>query len=285
VIITNKFGVPDVIFNAAKSDKYSRGNADISVTSLIDSPQISVLRDRHSNDLEADVSDRIWALLGTATHKLLDDANGSDTTEERLFYSIGGWTISGGIDIQRRVDNGIAISDYKVTSAMSVIKGKSSWEKQLNCYAYLVYKNKGLPVKKLEICAILRDWSRTTARRDRSYPQSPITVVPVQLWDVEEQEAYILGRVHLHQAARAGEDIGCTPEEQWAYGEKWAAVKEGGKRAVRLFDTEEEASNFAKEKGLTTVRRPSTFARCEGDWCQVNRWCKQWAGESTKTGV
>jgi hypothetical protein len=283
VIITNKFGVPDVIFNAAKSDKYSRGNADISVTSLIDSPQIAVLRERHSEDLTADVSDRIWALLGTATHHLLDkssgNSEGSHTTEERLFCRLGGWTISGGIDSQIQVGGSIDILDYKVTSAMSVIKGKSSWEKQLNCYAYLVYKNKGLPVRKLEICAILRDWSRTTARRDRSYPQSPIIVVPVQLWDVEEQEAYILGRVHLHQAARAGEDIGCTPEEQWAYGEKWAAVKEGGKRAVRLFDTEEEASNFAKEKGLTTIKRSATCARCEGDWCGVNRWCKQWAGE------
>jgi hypothetical protein len=282
--ITNKHNVPEAILDAARNDKYSKGDADISVTQLIDSPQISVLRGKHAHELELDISDRIWALLGTSVHNLLEhasrDSQDEHITEERLYVEAGGWTISGGIDDQqyftlanRKV---CSILDYKVTTALAVIKGKSSWEKQLNCYAYLVWKNKGIPVTKLEICAIIRDWSRIKSIQERDYPKNPIVVIDIPLWSVQDQETYILGRVHLHQLAQSGEDMPCTEEERWGYGEAWAAQKEGAKRATRLFDTEEEASKYAKEKDLTTVRRPPTYARCSGDYCQVNRWCKQW---------
>jgi hypothetical protein len=34
--ITNRFNLPDAFYNFARNDKYSRGKADISVTTLID---------------------------------------------------------------------------------------------------------------------------------------------------------------------------------------------------------------------------------------------------------
>ena len=53
---------------------YSRGKADISVTELINPPQIAVLKRVHRNDIEEDLVDRFWALMGTNIHKILEDA-------------------------------------------------------------------------------------------------------------------------------------------------------------------------------------------------------------------
>ena len=49
--------------------------------------------------------------------------------------------MSGAIDRQE-IDDGVSIYDYKVTSVWSLIFDKPEWERQLNCYAYLVEKKK-----------------------------------------------------------------------------------------------------------------------------------------------
>ena len=40
--ISNKFNLPPVVVNALTVDNYSRGDSDISVTSLIDSPRVGI---------------------------------------------------------------------------------------------------------------------------------------------------------------------------------------------------------------------------------------------------
>ena len=47
--ITNKFGLPQPFVDFIKNDKYSRGDADISVTSLIDSPRVALMRQKHQD--------------------------------------------------------------------------------------------------------------------------------------------------------------------------------------------------------------------------------------------
>ena len=54
-----------------RNEKYSKGDSDISVTSLIDSPRITRLRSLHSKQMTVDVSERIPALFGTAVHMVL----------------------------------------------------------------------------------------------------------------------------------------------------------------------------------------------------------------------
>ena len=44
-MITNKYGLPEAFVNFAKLDKYSKGDADISVTQLIDSPRVLLMRE------------------------------------------------------------------------------------------------------------------------------------------------------------------------------------------------------------------------------------------------
>ena len=76
--ITNKFGMPKPFVDFAINDKYSKGKADISVTTLIDSPRIRIMKEQYDEDIEVDAVDMIWALFGTAVHSVLDMIYRSD---------------------------------------------------------------------------------------------------------------------------------------------------------------------------------------------------------------
>ena len=126
--ITNNFGMPQPFVDFAINDKYSKGKADISVTSLIDSPKIRLMKDKYDDQIEVDAVDMVWALFGTAVHSVLEKSKQSDDiiTEERLYKEVDGWVLSGAIDRQEFISNDdgsrtVNIIDYKVTSVWSVI--------------------------------------------------------------------------------------------------------------------------------------------------------------------
>ena len=54
---TNKHNLPESFVDFATNDKYSKGNSDISVTTLIDSPRIRLMKEQHKNDIQEDVID------------------------------------------------------------------------------------------------------------------------------------------------------------------------------------------------------------------------------------
>lgn len=283
--ITNKHGLPKAFVDYATSDRYSKGNADISVTSLIDSPRIRLLKERHASELESDAADMIWPLLGTAVHNILEQSTstGNVIKEERLFMGVNGWTLSGAIDHQEIVDNVVHITDYKVTSVWSVIFGKEEWELQQNVYAEMIRKVKGMEVGSINICAVLRDWSRRDASFKPDYPQSPVVNVRLNLWDSAKAEDYIENRIALHQSAQMDCDlhdqiIDCTPKERWAKEDTWAVKKPGAKRAIKIFHFQLDAINY-----ITTLptkhdieHRKGEYTRC-ANYCAVSEFCGQWA--------
>ena len=115
--ITNNYSLPQSFVDFARNDKYSKGKADISVTTLIDSPRVRIMRDRHHADRVVDAVDNIWALFGTAVHHILESAEPSDNVvlEERLFTKVNGWVLSGAVDHQKIDGQTVEITDYKVT--------------------------------------------------------------------------------------------------------------------------------------------------------------------------
>lgn len=285
--ITNRFNLPDTFLSFARDGKYDRGNADISVTSLIDAPRISILKQSRHGEIESDVSDMIWPLLGTAVHHMLESSQpkGNVTMEERLFVDINGWTVSGQIDHQEEVDGMIHISDYKVTSVWSVIYGKEDWVRQLNCYAHMVRLAKGANVGSVRIIAILRDWQRREAQFKPDYPQAPVAVVDIPLWDADTAQAYMEQRVHLHQDAQMMWDtqeavVECSDEERWTKPDTWAVMKAGAKRALKVFDNNADAVSHALSlgKGYIATHRKGGRTRCE-QYCSVSEFCTQWAME------
>lgn len=80
-ILTNKFGLPKTLVKAVQYDTH-RTHGTISCTELIDGPRIRILKRLHS--YESDVSENIYALMGTALHHVLERAN-IDSIRKRAF--------------------------------------------------------------------------------------------------------------------------------------------------------------------------------------------------------
>lgn len=67
--LTNRNNLPQTLVDAIADDQHWLGG-DISVTTLIDAPQIRMLR--KNNDVEEDVMDKMFATLGTGVHAILE---------------------------------------------------------------------------------------------------------------------------------------------------------------------------------------------------------------------
>lgn len=278
--LTNKHNLPQTFVNVIERPTYSKGKAHLSATELINSPQIVQLKHRHWDDIEVDASEMVWSLFGSAVHSILEHGKGDNhIVEERIHVTHDGWHLSGAIDLQEVDEDGIHISDYKTTGAWAVMNEKQEWHQQLNIYAWMLEKAKGVPVKSLTIVGIVRDWSARDAANKPEYPQAPIVTIDIPVWPMQEREAFINQRIQLHAEAYFEADSGgdlpeCTPEEMWEKPEVFAVKKEGGVRAKSLHKTMEEAQAALPPKGYIIEHRPGERTRCE-KFCQVSGFCKQ----------
>lgn len=281
--LTNKHGLPQTFVNVIQRPSYSRGSSEISVTEILSPPQLVLLRRRHADDIEVDAADQVWSLFGSAVHNILQHGKDDNhVVEERLFTTFEGWRISGQVDLQEyQADGSVIISDYKVTSAWTVQQEKTEWVDQLNMYAWLVERVKGHPVTELQIIGIVRDWSRREAANKEAYPQAPIVTLDIPIWDFQTREEFVRTRLSQHNEANfsavSGEMPACTPEEMWEKPTTYAVMKEGGKRAKKVFLVKQEAEAFmADQKGTHFIEtREGGRTRCDS-FCQVAPFCQQY---------
>lgn len=274
--ITNNANLPAPLVRALTRDSRPRVPNRISLTELIQSPQIRALTIRHEAELEEDAADRIWALMGTLLHGALEkfvDKEQGEIGEEKLEMEVLGWTLVGKYDLSEITLDGELLTDWKLTSVWSVREGlKPEWEQQLNVYAQLV-RNTGRTVNQIQVVAIGRDWSKNKARFDPDYPQQHVKVIAVPLWTEEETLRFIEERVRLHQEAEKGNWPECTNEERWARPTQWALMKKGQKKAVKLFATK-HAAEWAIAKDQYIVGRAGESVRCNS-YCAVSQFCEQ----------
>jgi hypothetical protein len=297
--LTNIHSLPETILNVIRTPQYSKGKANMSVTELLNSPRIVQLKRKHWEYLTEDAADLVWSIFGTAIHNVLEHGKGDNhIVEERIHVEVDGMHISGAIDLQEVEPDGITVSDYKTTSVWAVINEKQDWHNQLNSYAYLVEAAKKTPVKKLQIVAIVRDWSRREAATREGYPKAPIVVIDIPLWSFADREAYVRSRISLHGDAlfemeTDGDMPECTPEETWERQTSYALKKDGNVRAKSVHETREAAeaaltaaTEKAKkgEKFLIEVREGGR-TRCEGGFCQVAPFCEQFKKYSAQKNV
>jgi hypothetical protein len=285
--ITNKQNLPAPIVALLSRNYYSKGASQYSVTELMSPPKIRRLREQYDADMEIDVTKMIASQLGTFMHGKLEakEVEGY-TNEERIFTEVDGIVISGAIDLQQQVEGGVVIIDYKFVKAWSVKQGKDDWTTQLNIYKWLVESVKRVPVKGLQICAIIKDYSAHDT--SEGYPEAEAVMIDIPMWDSVTTEAYVRKRLEMHRNAKVNHEFGeelqaCTDEERWMSETVFAVKREGRKSAIRLFKTIEEATELAeKEKGYVETRQGEP-KRCTGDFCGVSKWCKQYQGEINVT--
>lgn len=298
--ITNRLNLPaalaaavDQVFNK----EYVPG-AHHYVTQLTSPPRLVVLREKYADQLEIDVADAMHVIRGLAVAHVLEQAGKvlADEThlyEERFETTL---TIDGeDVRVSCRLDAYEAgvLSDYKDTSVYAVMSGtKDEWKDQLN-FEYVILRNNEVPVNKMQIVALLKDFRPSEAKRKPDMPQQPFHIVdfPVPLY--EHAEAIMVERIRAIRKARAALEAGeelprCTTEEMWADPEVWAVMKKGGARAVKRCSTELEATAIVaaqkKPDEYEVQHRPYTPKRCIG-YCPVSKWCSQFAEYKAKHGT
>lgn len=217
--LTNKYKLPEPIYQAILKDPYNSGGANITVTQLIRPPRPVQLMKRHESKLVEDISGRLWSMYGQLMHALLERALPEDQIdyilERRLFANVNNWRISGQFDLYERATQ--TLFDYKFVGAYAVKlalrEGRQEWEEQLNCLAYLARLN-GLPVKSVKIIGCIRDYSE----RVQEEGMAPIETINFTCWKPDVAEKFVAERVKLHQDATLIPDDKlpqCSRSERW----------------------------------------------------------------------
>lgn len=294
MIITNRHNLPPVLVEALRNDDYSAGDSDVTVTQLLDAPRIFALKKKHKDELQQDVADMVWALCGQAMHKVLERANGQvgGLFEHRFYRTVLGWKLSGQIDHYCNTTS--TLTDYKLTSAWTfkahAAGEKKHWHTQLNVLSWLM-DGYGLDVKRAQIVAILRDWSKMEAQRALqwanennqpcTYPQSQIQILEIPLVTKDKTEAWVEKRVKLFQAAVESTPL-CSDEDRWQKPDVYAVIKNGSTRALKLHPTKEAAETHASSSdALTVVHRRGEPTRCLL-YCPASAVCSQFQQEKEK---
>ena len=277
MIISNIHNMPVTFCQAVTYNSYKKVG-HISITGLIQSPRMRILITRHDSEITEDVSERVWLLLGSAVHAVLERIDSDNhLLEERLTAEVDGWTISGKPDL---LDPGGVLTDWKVTSVFAFLLGdKPEWIQQLNFYKWLYHKQ-GFKITKLQIIAILRDWSKMRARRESDYPQTAIHTIPITMLDIPAIEQTIRSLVHLHKTSEDLPDDQlpeCTPAERWERPTTYAVKKETNIKAFRVFEDEATAKALLEEKGKGWIVeiRPGASIRCQ-EYCLAAHFCNQY---------
>lgn len=277
--ITNLRGFPQAIIDAMKADPYDNGGSDFTATSLLKPARMVALEKRYKHEITEDAEDGLYRLYGQLVHMLLERANASDLAEKRYFgeFKVGGKTYK----VSAQMDNltltqGI-LRDYKFTTAYGFKKGqpvKPDWVAQLNIQNLLMIMNGETRVQALEIIGLLRDFQMREAKFNVEYPQAPVVIQPLPMWQPSQTEAFIKMRIAAHvDAANALPE--CSPDERWAKPDAWAVMK--GKRAINggvQFTEAAAKSIFEKNPGTRIEHRPGESIRC-ANYCAVAQFCTQ----------
>lgn len=282
---TNNLNIPQHIVDAITQDDHFT-NGDISVTQLIDSPQIRILKKMHSYDM--DVSDLIAAFMGTGLHLALERADNSDADvknikkaivalkripgqekgiayleniikkhlddkvdknvlkEVNLAINVDGMQISGTFDLFFILLK--SLEDYKQTkvSAFLMPEEKKSWIFQLNVYAFMLREH-GFEVEHAIVHAFLKDWSEAKMQTTKFYPRGIYQKFVIPLKPHEDVRKYIQARVAKHKLAEETGQAVCTPKDTWAKNDTYRVMKKGNVKSKRNLSSLDLAEQWLEE--------------------------------------
>lgn len=274
--ITNLANLPEAFVKAVSVERHNE-KGHYSATTLLKGACEVVLMDRHFDEIEVDASDMVWTVFGSAVHSIFEKQSDNSFKEEAFEVAVGNSVVTGRVDSYDLEHE--TLVDWKTASVWKVqFNDFDDWRKQGLIYAWLMKQN-GLIVRKCQFVALLKDHSKSKARFDANYPQSPCYVYEFEVTDKDlaEIENFIKNKVAEFEEAEKVADADlkpCTESERWATSPKFAVMKEGRKSAVKLFDTREEA-----EKMLATLddkhwlqERPGENKKCS-DYCVCSSFC------------
>lgn len=279
--ITNKNNLPEPMVNFITQRGFEPKENTIRVTHLLQGIREVWLSRRHYDEIVVDVSDMIWAMFGTALHKILEESEEKSyqIKEARLSEKVGGLTLSGAFDLYDGKTKQVV--DYKTCSVWKVIFGDiENWKQQIYVYSWLLIKA-GFEVKGGKVIALMKDHSIGKARREASYPPHPVQVFSFAYTEKEHTETEKFIREKMLEFERYKETPDdelpvCTEEERWYSGTKYAVKKGKNKTALRVLDSMEEAEQWMQDneqRGGTHVEvRIGENRKCL-DYCSAREFC------------
>ena len=290
MIITNKLNMPDAFVKAIQN---SRHNADgcLSATTLLKGTKEIILENRHFDEITVDAADEVWSVFGTAVHAILEHQEDEAFKEESFSVDVLDYKVTGKVD---RYDmKHETIEDWKTASVWKVIfQDFDDWKRQGLIYTWLL-RQSGLNVRHIRFIALLKDHSKSEAKKKADYPQSPVYIYEFDPTEDEltSIEAYIKEKVFdvSQNAEKKVDEIAeCSPSERWASPDKWAVMKEGRKTAVKVCDTEAEALNFIeeleKDKDKHFVEQRRGIDKKCSDYCACCEFCSYYKSLKTSEG-
>ena len=274
--VSNHLNLPAAFVNAVSTTRHNAAGC-FSATTLNKGAKEIILSDRHFDEITVDAADSVWAVWGTAVHALLESQPDNNFHEEYFKVPVSNSYVTGQVD-SYDMENA-TIYDWKTASVLKVqFADFNDWRRQGMTYAWLL-KQSGLDVKKCVFIALLKDHSKTKAKNDSSYPQSPVFIYEFEITpqDMEETRDRILNKVLEIESAYELDDDAiepCSAEERWADGEKWAVMKNGRKSAIKVFDNQLDADAMAGEMGNAyyVEHRPAISRKC-GEYCACKDFC------------
>lgn len=276
-----------MMVEALTRNDHTKGTAKYSITQLFKPTQMLQLANRHAEEITRDATDMWNTFIGGCVHGGIYSAvkdNDDYILEQRYEMDVDGTIISGTIDAYQKSTK--TLFDHKTMQCSAMgLEVKDGYEEQLNVYAYLLEKN-GYTVENLMLNVIYLDWRVLAAKRAEpgKYPAAPVVLVPIKKWSAESVEAYLAGRIALHNAAeQLGDDeqVECTPEECWEVPAKIAIYRfKGALKAAKLCNNWAEVDDWFKWKNYKksdfhVELRPGARRRCEM-YCDAAPFCKQY---------
>ena len=282
MIITNKYNLPQAYVDAVK-ETHPIIEKHYSVTGLLNPIRELLLKRRHYDEIEQDVSDMVWLLFGSAVHKIIEESDKTGYAEYELEQQIiGDYKLTGICDLYNESE--FAVEDHKTVSVYKIIKQDfDDWKKQGLMYAWMLRKQ-GKLVTKLRFHALMKDWSAKDYRQSqysgKFYPEHPIWTWEHEITenDMIFIESFIFDKFkEIVEAEKLSDDELpiCSMEERWNDGEKYKIVKAGQKRALKITNDEAEALTIAQSNNAAIETIKGEDRKCK-DYCLVCKFCKHW---------
>ena len=280
MLITNKHNLPQAMVDLVKQDTKEHDPKGYGVTTLLKSTREILLKRRHEDEIETDVSDCINRLFGTAFHSLIEKHDKTGMSELSLEEKVlDDYKLVGRLDLYDEEHQ--AIIDYKTGTCWKVIfKDFEDWRKQGLMYAWLCMRA-GKVVKKVIFYCFLKDWTaREKRKQGESYPDAQVYTYEfeVKISDLLVIEDWLTKKYEdIATYINTPDDDLPDCDDTWYTGDKYAVYKNvSDAKAQRVFESKQEADDYLINKlggkGVV-VFRAGEHRKCQ-DYCEVCNFCK-----------
>jgi hypothetical protein len=298
VKIINDLGMPLHAFTAIclRQGRLEPPTLDyIGVTTLMGAPLPRYLNARYWHQLEVKASETMNAIQGQLGHLLFDKVETTTISKIPLQVEHDGFTIKGEADYYDPILFTLGDNKFKQVNSVTAqrISKDDSLERQLNIYCWMARKM-GYDVRHLQGDIYINGWTVYKSYGDSAYPKAPYLKVPIPIWEESFTANYVSERLRVHNTRaihmlrhlgthkiadldhweEEGDEIManldaammmipvCTDEERFAQPTKYAVMRDGQKKAVKLFDNPIDAEAFCGPK-MSVVERKGGYMKCQ----------------------